>query len=80
MIDLSTRSRLRVSTGETAGPYIMVPLAQLEELRAMLDERQITYWVDSDAISLDGAPEIAVVNLGRSSDAQAIQAVLDNHP
>ena len=38
----------------------------------------LKYWVDEDAISLDGKPEVTVVNLGRDSDAKAIQKILDN--
>jgi hypothetical protein len=80
MIDVSTHARLRVNTEGTAGPYIMVPLSQLDGIKAMLDENKIGYWVDEDAISLDGKPEIAVINLGRSCSAETVQRILDRHP
>jgi hypothetical protein len=77
MIDAMTRKPLHVSTDGTAGPYIMVPVSQLADLRELLDKHRIRYSVEEDAISLDGAPEIAVVDLGHGADVAAIQAVLD---
>jgi hypothetical protein len=45
--------------------------------RARLDRHSVHYWVDADAISLDGKPAIVVVNFGRAGDASRIQALLD---
>jgi hypothetical protein len=77
MIDAMTRERITVSAEGIGGPYIMVPLEQLDAIEAMLRENQITYWVDADAISLDGKPEVAVINLGRGTDAGNVQRLLD---
>ena len=77
MIDATTHQRLRVSTDGTAGPYIMVPVSQLDDIKALLRDRHIEYWVDENAISLDGKPEIAIVNLGRSANASLAQTILD---
>jgi len=78
MTDAMTNKPLRVSTEGTAGPYISLPFSQLEEVRRLLDSRQIRYWVGENAISLDGAPEVVVINLGRGGDAAAVQSVLDS--
>ncbi len=78
MTDVTTHQRLRVSTDGTAGPYIMVPVSQLEEVKALLSRNRIHYWVDENAISLDGKPEIAVINLGRGANASAVQNILDS--
>jgi hypothetical protein len=78
MIDSLTQERIVVSTDGTTGPYIMVPLQQLDSIEAVLRGSQIAYWVDADAISLDGKPEIAVINLGRGASADQIQRLLDN--
>ncbi len=77
MIDEMTEDRLRVSTDGVAGPYLMVPMAQLGQVREQLDQHAIRYWVDADAISLDGKPAIAVINFGRVGDATRIQTILD---
>ena len=61
-----------------SGPYILVPVSQLDEVRELLDNRCIGYWVGENAISLDGTPEVAVINLGREGDATAVQAILDS--
>jgi hypothetical protein len=78
MIDAMTRKPLHISTDGTAGPYIMVPVSQLVDVRQLLDKNSVRYSVEEDAISLDGAPEIVVVNLGRRADVPAIQAILDS--
>jgi hypothetical protein len=77
MIDAMTRKPLYVSNVGTAGPYIMVPVSQLAEIRELLDKHRIRYTVEEDAISLDGAPEIAVVDLGHGADIAAVQHILD---
>jgi hypothetical protein len=58
----------------------MVPVAQLEKVRALLDANKVPYWVDEEVISLDGKPEVAVINLGHRSDPQRIQHILDSIP
>ena len=49
-------------------------------MRSLLDDAKISYWVDADAISLDGKPEITVVNLARDADPDAVQKLLDGAP
>jgi hypothetical protein len=80
MIDVTTRRRLHVSSGGTAGPYIIVPLTQLDPVRRLLDSHEVRYSVDENAISIDGKPEIVVIDLGFGSDAVRIQAILDANP
>jgi hypothetical protein len=77
MIDEMTQSNLRVSNDGTAGPYLMVPVAQLDAVLAVLNRHKVRHWVDADAISLDNEPAITVINFGRSGDAVRIQAILD---
>ena len=77
MIDEMTKRPLRISTDGVAGPYLMVLVDQLETVRTVLDRDAVRYWVDADAISLDGKPAVTVVNFGRSGDAGQIQAILD---
>ncbi len=80
MIDTTTRLPLSVSTDGNAGPYIMVPVAQLDKVKALLDANKLPYWVDEEAISLDGKPEIAVINLGHRSDPATVQRLLNSIP
>ncbi len=78
MIDISTKKPLYVSTDGDAEPYIMVPVQQIDNVCALLDANEIRYWVDEEAISLDGKPEVTVVNLGHGVDARVLQNLLDN--
>ncbi len=80
MIDTTTDKPLSVSTDGGAGPYIMVPVAQLETVTALLDANQVSYWVDEEAISLDGKPEVTVINLKHGTDPARVQTVLDGIP
>ena len=77
-MDSITNKRLSVSTDGTARPYIMVPDSQLADLCELLDKHSVRYSVEEDVISLDGEPEVAVVDLGRGADAPAVQAILDS--
>lgn len=80
MIDAMTRKPLHVSTEGAAGPYISLPVSQLDEVCRLLDEHKVRYSVEEEVISLDGGPEIAVIDFGRNADALAVQAILDSIP
>jgi hypothetical protein len=77
MSDETTKTRFRVKSDEIAGPFLMLRLAQLAAVREILDRNPIRYWVDSEAISLDGKPAKIVINFGRTGDAAQIQRLLD---
>jgi hypothetical protein len=80
MIDTTTRQPLQVSTDGSAGPYIMLPVAQLDKVRHLLEAKKIPHWVDEEVISVDGKPEVAVINLGRGSNPVVVQQFLDSIP
>ncbi len=77
MIDQTTQKPFRVKSDEIAGPFLSLPLAQLKSVREVLDHLAIRYWVNSEAISLDGKPAKIVINFGKTGDAARIQAALD---
>jgi len=78
MIDVTTRQPLSVSNDGDGGPYIMVPVTQLHGVERLLKAQQVPYWVDTHAISLDGQPEVAVINLGHGADPEQVQSLLDH--
>jgi len=78
MIDTTTSEPLHVSTDGDGGPYIMVPVEQLDKVKALLNASAMAFWVDEEAVSVDGKPEITVVNLGRQSDPAKVQRLLDH--
>jgi len=77
MIDTSTQKPLHVSTDGDALPYIMVSVKHIDELRKFLDSKDVHYWADEYAISLNGEPEVAIINLSRDSNAAFVQNLLD---
>jgi hypothetical protein len=80
MIDTTTRKPLCVSTDGEGGPYIMVPVTQLDKVRALLDANKVFYWVDEEALSLEGKPEITFINLDHPGDPAMVQRLLDGIP
>jgi hypothetical protein len=77
MIDATTHKPLTVLAGGEAGPYIMVPVQQLDAIRRLLDAHDVRYWVDEQAISINGKPYVTVINLARQTDGSAVQRLLD---
>jgi len=77
MIDSMTQRPIVVSTDGDAGPYIIVPMDQLDAVTTLLQDGHVDFWVDSQAISIDGQPEVTVVNLSGDADAGQIQQRLD---
>jgi len=78
MTNYVTSMPLCVSTDGTAGPYILLSTSQLDEVCQLLDQHRVYYWSDEHAISLNGKPEVSVINLGPEGDAAAVQALLDS--
>ena len=58
----------------------MVPVKQLDQVQTLLDANNILYWVDEEAIALDGKPEIAFVNLHHENNPEMVQQLLDSIP
>jgi hypothetical protein len=78
MVDCETKQSLQVHTEGDAGPYLMVPLQQLQDVQQVLDDGGVLYSVAEDAIRLNGKPVIAVIDFRRGVDPDAIQALLDH--
>ncbi len=80
MIDTTTNEPVRVLKYDSARPYIVVPELQLQQVTDVLDANKVSYWVDEEALSMDGGPEITFINLGYGTDPAAIQRLLDSIP
>ena len=63
---------------EQPGPISSFPLANLPRCVNSWIAAESLYWVEEDAISLDGAPEEAVIDLGRRANAVAVPVILDS--
>ncbi len=77
MLDIETNQPLRVGEDGDTGPYLLLPLDQLEAVQRVLDERGFVYSVSEDAIQLDDSPFIAIVDFARDESAARIQEALD---
>lgn len=76
MIDSARQERIIVYPDGIAG-YIIVPLDQLNAVEAILRDNGVSYWVDSDSISVDGKPPVIFITLARGTDAVLVQQMLD---
>jgi hypothetical protein len=77
MTDKYTGRRLVVSKDGRSGPYLTVPVTQIDAVRHVLDQSGVRYWIDETAISVDGKPAMSVVNFGKLASPETIQATLD---
>ena len=77
MTDKHTGRRLVVSKDGRSGPYLIIPLMQVNDVRRVFDQSGIRFWVDETAISLDGKPATTVVNFGKSVSPDTVQSLLD---
>lgn len=77
MNDSTTGERIIVNDAGIAGPYIIVPLDQLDDVCRLLKDHQISFEADEWAVSSDDEPLRTVVTLGRGTEARRIQQVLD---
>jgi len=73
-----TQSPIKVKVSDGAGPTVIIPFSQLEDVRKQLDGHGFVYWVDEYAISWNGGPQTIKIWFSRKTDAQKIQAILDS--
>ena len=78
MTNTANQKPLRVLGVDTAWPYISLPYSQLKEVKKLLDDKGIRYWVRDNIISIDGGPEMTAIHLGRGTDVNTVQAILDS--
>jgi hypothetical protein len=76
MIDHETHCPIDVHVDGDAGPYLLVPVAQISDVEAVLRQAGIGFWTESNAIALNGVAAIAAINLGRNADVQNVRSVL----
>ena len=68
---------LTVSTDGTAGPYVVVTSEQLGPVVEALRTEGVRFQVDQEAVLLNGAAALAVIDLGMGADVTRVQGVLD---
>ena len=78
MVDVTNKKPLRVSTDGTAGPYLMLPLDDVGRVKGLLDSHGIRYFVEENAVSLNGRPYVTLIDFGLRGDASSIQTILDS--
>ena len=70
------KTKLKVSTDGTGGPYILVGAIQVKEVTDLLRANQIPHTVDDNAAS-GGNESISSINLGHADPAK-VQELLDS--
>jgi len=77
MTDTRNGGRLQVLGSGDGSLSIRVAVDQVDEVRKLLDQDEIRYWVDSVAVSVKGRPFVTVIELGFNNDAARVQEILD---
>jgi hypothetical protein len=75
-----TKKPLRVLTaGKDDLPYVRLAFEQLDDLRRVLDAHGVRYREPSNAISIDGGPEMVIVHIFPNGGVTStmIQEMLD---
>jgi hypothetical protein len=67
---------VRVSGNGDSGGYIVVPMAQLDDVKRILQRHKVRFWVDQYAISINGQPYTTVINLHRTASATHVRKLL----
>ncbi len=80
MIDTTSHKPLSVSAEAVDWPYLIIPLTHLDKVQALLDANKVSYWVDAEALSFDGKPEVTFINLRHGTDPAFVQSLLDSIP
>jgi hypothetical protein len=75
--DTSTHKPIQVSSDAATGPYIMLPLSQVEQVHKVLEENDIPHWVDHHAVSVNGQPAVTMIYIRKGIDPHHAQALLD---
>ena len=76
MNNITTHPPLRVRTSDV-GPYLKLPLAQVDAVCRVLDRHGIRYLMDDIVMSLNGGPERTSISFHESERTEKIQAILD---
>lgn len=80
MTDPTTKRRIKVWPAPEVGPWVIVPVSLLPQVRSLLDSNQIRYTLSELVISVDGNPPTRKINLARGTEPDAVQRVLDEVP
>jgi hypothetical protein len=78
MIDTATQKKITVSFYGEGPPYIIAPLDRLRAVESILRDNHVSFWTDSEALSLNGQPEVVFVNLERGTSVAQVQRLLDD--
>ena len=76
----AANSMLYRSVLHNLAPHITVPVDQLDKFTTVLDAHKIPYWVDEEAISFDGKPEVIVINFEPGGIPEVVQRLLNGIP
>ena len=77
MIDVMTQKPFEVRFSKGTAGFVRLPVAQLDEVRRILDGKGFRYWVSESQYSMNGGPEWTSIEFSHSVDPSAVQSALD---
>lgn len=77
MLDAVSKQPIRVHDYNRELPFMIVPYAQLGEVRSVLDKHQFRYEVSEETLTVNDGPEEVFIRLARGTDPKQVQSALD---
>jgi len=76
MLDDYKKQPFTVSTDGDAGPYLMVPPAQVEAVQLAFSKHKVSHAIEYDVSQNAGTGVLTVFNFGNSADVARIERIL----
>ncbi len=80
MTDATTNQPLKVIPLPSGGAYLDIPAALIPAAEELFRANAVTYWTDELYVSVDGEPDMGVINFGRRENPADVQRLLDSLP
>lgn len=81
MTDPRTEKPAKIARYESGGGgSFSLARDRVGEIRAVLDQHAVPYWMDSSSISVDGRPFVSRIVLSVKADIDFVQQLLDTLP
>lgn len=78
MTDSMTHKRIEVlADAEGRWPHLIVPVDQLDAVTEILRAGGLSFWPDSETLSMNGEPPVVFINFASGTDGRQVQRLLD---
>lgn len=80
MTDVVKNEPLKLILAHGGGALLWLPYAQLDQVRALLDQYKVNYWWNEWVFPFDEKNPVTSISVSVNEDPARVQAVLDANP